>query len=45
MSLKVVLDKETWFDALIDDTQGFLSTLIDICDQIAINKNIRQEKL
>jgi predicted nucleic acid-binding protein len=43
MSLKVVLDKETWVDALTNDTYGFLRALIDICDQIVVNKNILQE--
>ncbi len=43
MSQKVVLDRETWLNALTDDTDGFLHTLIDICDQIVLNDSIRQE--
>jgi hypothetical protein len=40
MSLKVVLDKKTLFDAFTNDSYGVKSTLIKICDQIVINKNI-----
>jgi hypothetical protein len=43
MSLKVVLDKQTWFDALTNDSCGFLKALIEICDQIVINENILKE--
>jgi hypothetical protein len=43
MSLKVVLDKQTWTDALTDDSHCFFRALIDICDQIVINENIRKE--
>lgn len=45
MSMRVVLDGATWIDALTDDAQGVLSTLIEVCDQIVLNKLIKREYL
>lgn len=43
MSNGVVLDWETWIDALTQDTRGVLRALTRECDQIVINQLIHRE--
>lgn len=43
MSMKVVLDGDNFIDATTYDTKKVLATLIEVCDQIIVNKFILRE--
>ena len=43
MSLRVVLDGDTLMDALTQDTENVLQTLVRICDHVVLNELVQRE--